>query len=259
VDLAAYFNYLGRWSALFVPALVAAAKIVPDDRVLDVAAGPGEAMLFASSAAGPGGRVAGCDLSLPMLAAARARMPAAAGRLVVADGQALPFAARRFDAVICQLGLMFFADPGAGLREFRRVLRPGGRAAVCVLAAPDRAPIWGALASALGAALPHDRDLLMLSFALADATALGALIEAAGFADIRVVTERRAAVFASLGDYWRAVANGAGMLPQAYRGLPEPARRQVRADAGDLLAAFQAGGQLRLPIEVVIGAGRAAA
>lgn len=258
VDLAAYDNYLGRWSALFVPALMAAAMIVPGDRALDVAAGPGEAMLFASSAAAPGGTVVGCDLSLPMLAAARARMPTAAGRLVVADGQALPFAARHFDAVLCQLGLMFFPDPGAGLREFRRVLRPGGRAAVCVLAAPDRVPVWGALASALGAALPRDRDLLMLSFALADATALRALFEAAGFADIRVVTERRVAVFASIGDYWRAVENAAGMLPQAYRGLPEPARRQVRADAGDLLAAFQAGGQLRLPIEVVIGAGRAA-
>jgi ubiquinone/menaquinone biosynthesis C-methylase UbiE len=51
----------------------------------------------------------------------------------VADGQALPFADATFDAVLCQLGLMFFPDPARGLAEFRRVLRPRRRAAVCVI------------------------------------------------------------------------------------------------------------------------------
>lgn len=259
VDLAAYSAYIGRWSALFVPALVNAARIIQGNRVLDVAAGPGDAMLVASSAAGPGGAVVGCDVSLPMLTAARARMPTAAGRLVVADGQSLPLAARCFDAVVCQLGLMFFPDSGAGLREFRRVLRPGGRAAVGVLASADRVPIWGVLANALSAALPHDRDMLMLSFSLADAAVLEALFTAAGFDDIRVGTEQRTAVFASHGDYWQAIERGAGQLPHAYRGLSEPSRRRVRADAESRLADFQADGQLRLPIEVVIASGRAPA
>ncbi len=128
-----------------------------------------------------------------------------------------------------------------------------------VLAAADRVPIWGVLASALSTALPHDRDMLMLSFSLADAVGLEGVFRAAGFDDIRLSTEQRTAVFASLGDYWRAIEHGTGQLPHAYRGLPEPARRRVRADADRRLAAFQDDGRLRLPIEVVIASGRAPA
>jgi ubiquinone/menaquinone biosynthesis C-methylase UbiE len=55
------------------------------------------------------------------------------------DGQALAFRDGSFDGVLCQLGLMFFPDPLRGLAEFRRVLRPGRCAAVCVISTADRA------------------------------------------------------------------------------------------------------------------------
>src|SRR5262249_6345385 len=42
------------------------------------------------------------------------------------------------DAVVCNLGLMFFPEPARGLSEFRRVLRPSGRAAVSVNTVPER-------------------------------------------------------------------------------------------------------------------------
>ena len=44
-----------------------------------------------------------------------------------ADATALPFADGAFDAVICQFGVMFFADKAQGMREAARVLKPGGR------------------------------------------------------------------------------------------------------------------------------------
>ena len=43
------------------------------------------------------------------------------------DGHKLPYPDARFDRVICQLGLAFFDDPGRGLADFKRVLKPGGR------------------------------------------------------------------------------------------------------------------------------------
>lgn len=64
---------------------------------------------------------------------ARARLSEATNIAVtVEDAQALSFSDCSFDAVLCSLGLMFFPYPSRGLSEFRRVLRPGGRAAVSV-------------------------------------------------------------------------------------------------------------------------------
>jgi ubiquinone/menaquinone biosynthesis C-methylase UbiE len=58
--------------------------------------------------------------------------------LSVEDGQRLSFADQSFDAVLCNLGLMFFPDPVRGLSEFCRVLRPGGRVAVSVNTVVER-------------------------------------------------------------------------------------------------------------------------
>src|ERR1022692_100616 len=80
---------------------------------------------------------------------------------------------------------MIFADPAGGLREFRRVLRPGRCAAVCVMSTAGRVPMWGALAGALSAALPQDRDLLHLSFAPVDHARLASNFRTAGSAMCR--------------------------------------------------------------------------
>src|SRR5205823_7649366 len=167
VNADAYDRYNGRWSRLFVPGLLAAAEVSPGHRMLDVATGTGEDALMAISAVGHTGTVVGTDISPAMLEAACARLSGSL-RAVVADGQALAFRDASFDAAICQLGLMFFPDATRGLAEFRRVLRGGGRAAVCVISTPDRAPMWGHLAGALSRYLPDQRDAFHLGFTLAD-------------------------------------------------------------------------------------------
>jgi ubiquinone/menaquinone biosynthesis C-methylase UbiE len=132
-----------------------------------------------------------------MLEAARDRLGERSFWSVAADGQALPFKDGSFDAVVCQLGLQFFPDPALGLLEFRRVLRIGGCAAVCVISTPDRAPMWGILADVLSRFLPEQRDIIHLSFALADSNRLKGMLADAGFHDIRVEREKREGVFES--------------------------------------------------------------
>src|SRR5919205_3252349 len=83
VDAAAYYQYLGRWSRLFVPAVLAAAEVAGGDRVLDVATGPGEAALRALAIVTPAGRVIGADIAPAMLTAARARLGAGVFQPVV--------------------------------------------------------------------------------------------------------------------------------------------------------------------------------
>jgi ubiquinone/menaquinone biosynthesis C-methylase UbiE len=258
VDRGAYDRYLGHWSRLFVPEIIEAAEVATDDRILDVATGPGEAASVALSRVGPSGLVVGADISLGMLQAATMRF-ADDPRFqpMVADGQALPCADSVFDSVICQLGLMFFPDPARGLGEFRRVLRARGRAVVCVISTRERAPIWGVLAETLSRYLPGQREVLHLSFALADARRLEQLMAAAGFRQISVTPTRRETSFESFDDYWGPIEEGAGSLPQAYHSLPEPARRDVRAQVRAGLAEFETGGRLVMSLEMVIAAGRA--
>jgi len=224
--------------------------------VLDVATGPGEAALEALSIVGSSGAVVGADISPLMLEAARARL-SGAFRPVVTDGHALALRDASFDAVVCQLGLMFFADPARGLAEFRRVLRPGRCAAVGVVSTPDRAPMWGVLAETLGRYLPEHREALHLSFALADAERLEALFRAAGFREAQVRRETRDGVIDSFDDYWAPIEEGIGQMPQLYLALAEPSRRAVREDVRAALARFESEGRLVMSVEMLIASGRA--
>ena len=107
--------------------------------VLDIATGTGLSAEAALAAVGLTGHVTAADVSPAMAEKARERLGKAPNASVsVEDGQALSFADCSFDAVLCNLGLMFFPDPVRGLSEFRRVLRHGGRVAVSVNTVVER-------------------------------------------------------------------------------------------------------------------------
>lgn len=257
VNIPAYEQYIGRWSRLFVPAVLVEAEVAVGDRVLDVATGPGEAAAIALSRVGPTGLVVGVDISPAMLDTACARFAAQRFRAAAMDGQALAFPDASFDCVVCQLGLMFFPDPARGLAEFRRVLRLGRRAAVCVISTPERAPVWGVLADTLSRYLPNHRDQLHLSFVLADPGRLDRMLGAAGFRDVGVKRETRDAVFESFDEYWSPIEEGIGSMPQAYRALPKATRQAVRREVKAGLSRFKTDGQLAMSVEMLIAAGRA--
>lgn len=109
---------------------VAAARA--GQRVLDVAAGSGDIALGMARKLGPDGRVVLTDLNGAMLAHGARNMldhgllPGRAD-CIQADGASLPFADNSFDVVSIAFGIRNFTDIEAGLREFERVLRPGGQ------------------------------------------------------------------------------------------------------------------------------------
>ncbi len=94
----------------------------PDALVLEVGIGDGENLALLP----PGWTVRGVDIARTRLEACLARHPSMAGRLVLAEAEALPFGDAMFDACWTIGGFNSFRDHEAALREMRRVTRPGG-------------------------------------------------------------------------------------------------------------------------------------
>jgi ubiquinone/menaquinone biosynthesis C-methylase UbiE len=257
VDIDGYEGWVGRWSRLFVPSVLAAADVSAGDVSLDVSTGTGEAAAAAVGMVGPTGRVVGVDIAPAMAAAARTRLRAPTFLPVAGDGMALPFGAGRFDSLVCQLGLQFFPDPSRGLGEFRRVLRPAALAGVCVISTPDKAPMWGIVSDELSRVMPAQRHVLQLSFALSDPARLAAMFQDAGFirVDVQRVTKEDAVT--DFDSYWRALEHGTGAIPQIYRMLDESARRSIRQRTLSRLSEFRHGNTLAMSVETLIGTGRA--
>ena len=107
------------------PLLVDACSIAPDARVLDVAAGTGNAAI---PAAQRGAKVTASDLTPELLDAGSGR-PEAAGLDLTwtpADAEQLPFDSEAFDVVMSSIGVMFAPHHQAAADELVRVCRPGG-------------------------------------------------------------------------------------------------------------------------------------
>ena len=130
-------------------AVVDAVDAKPGERVLDLAAGTGTS---SQPFADRGAEVVPCDFSQGMLRVgkrAKPHLPFTAG-----DGTRLPFADGTFDAVTISFGLRNIVDPDAGLREMRRVTKPGGRLVVCEFSHPTWSPFRTVYIEYLMKALP---------------------------------------------------------------------------------------------------------
>jgi demethylmenaquinone methyltransferase / 2-methoxy-6-polyprenyl-1,4-benzoquinol methylase len=112
--------------------LTAEAVVRPGDRVLDACCGTGD-LALADLRAGAE-KVVGVDFSPSMLD--RARRKSTEVEWVQGDMLALPYPDGSFDAVTVGFGVRNVDDLEAGLRELRRVLRPGGRLGVLEITRP---------------------------------------------------------------------------------------------------------------------------
>ncbi len=96
----------------------------PGERILDLCCGTGDLALECLRQQ-PHCRVIGADFAVPMLTLAKRK--AAALQFLAGDALRLPFPDATFDAVMVAFGVRNFEATEAGLREMRRVVKPGGR------------------------------------------------------------------------------------------------------------------------------------
>ena len=238
----------------FIPVLLDAAQIAAGQSILDVATGTGAAARAARDRAGPSGKVMAGDISATMLEVAR-RNPENAGiTFDQFDGQKLPHPDARFGRVICQLGLAFFDDPGRGLAEFRRVLRPGGRAAAIVNSTPERS-LFTRIGTVIGQHVPERAEQLNRYASIRTIERLRDLFTGAGFHDVQVGAETRSFSFASFDDYFAGTEAGAGISGQEYVKLPLETRKAVRET---MRLSFPDHGSRRpfvVEMEILVGSG----
>lgn len=201
----AYARFMGRYSEPLAPLLADAAGIRAGARVLDVGCGPGALTAELVRRTGAG-RVHAVDPEPAFVAAVRAALPGVDAR--VGRAEELPHPDRGVDAALAQLVVPFLADPDRGLREMRRVTRPGGTVAACVWdhagGTGPLAPFWAAV---------RDVDPAAVDERAVPGAAAGDLLRRVTAAGLGDAVESRLTVavpYASFAAWWEPYTLGVG-------------------------------------------------
>jgi SAM-dependent methyltransferase len=223
--------------------MVEQARLQPGQRVLELAAGPGDTGFLAAELIRPGGTLLSTDAAEPMLEVARARaaeMEIENVEFKRLELEWIDLETASVDVALCKWGLMFAIDPEAALREVRRVLRPGGRIALAAWDEPA-ANAWATIPTQalveLGHTAPPDPDAPGM-FILSAPGRLQGLLESAGFVDIIVESVQTPRSFAGLEQYVSETREISSMFGQAFDRLSESEREEVVRRIGSLSAPY---------------------
>ena len=241
-------------------AMIERAAVQPGHRVLELAAGPGGLGATWAKLVGPDGAVVLSDLAPGMVEVARRRTAALANTDVeVIDASAIGHPGASFDVVVSQMGLMFTPEPAVAFAEIHRVLAPGGRLSALTWAGPEHNP-WlacvgmAAMVNGLVSGGPPVGPGGV--FSLGDAGQLDALVEGAGFADVKV--EEVAVCFraGSISEHVTRVVAMAGPLAVALAAASPEQADAVRRTAAELATPYVTPTGVELPGRALLVSGR---
>jgi SAM-dependent methyltransferase len=212
------------WGMPVSSAMVEALALRPGQRVLELAAGPGDTGFMAAELVRPGGILVSSDGADAMLDVARAR----AAELGIDNVEFrqlelewIDLETATVDAVLVRWGIMLIVDPEAAAREVRRILRPGGQAAFAVWDAPENNPwavIPGRAMVQLGHAEPPEPGAPGM-FSLAGDGQLTELLEGAGFQDVVVSPVSLTRHYDALEGYIEETIDMSPLFSATYREL----------------------------------------
>ncbi|MDP1735424.1 MAG: methyltransferase domain-containing protein [Sulfuritalea sp.] len=231
-------------------ALIAAARLAPGQRVLDLASGPGLLAREAQGAVGEDGLAIASDISEGQLACCPDLVR------VAADGEALPFAGGSFGRVLCGLGLMFFPDDAAALREMHRVLRPDGLLALSVWGSACEVPLVETALACMRRLLPPPKVMRPSIFRFGDADELARRIASAEFSGIDIQPCRFTTRFTDAGAYWQGFLDLAGGAAESLSRLPAEKQQALAVAVAADLAPYAVAGGFELTSTVLVATAR---
>lgn len=221
-------------------------------RVLEIAAGPGDTGFLAASRLGAG-RLTSTDLSPSMVDAARRRGAELGLTNVdyrVLDAQSMDVPDATFDGVLCRWGFMLMPEPSRAFRECHRILVPGGRLVFAVFTGPADNPFAsvpaGVLIEAGHLPRPSASGWQPGILALADRSRVEALLTDAGFRSCHLETVDMTWRFTGPDDFWSFLVELTALGP-LVASLPGDQREAVRRKITDRLAPFTHDGGIALP------------
>ena len=250
---------LDRWYGEATRRMLDLARIRPGQRILDIAAGAGEPAVSAAERVGPDGHVLATDISEGIVELARQVARERGLEQVetrVMDGEKPDLPDASFDAVLCRLGLMYMPHPVTALREWRRVLKAGGRVAVVVFSTSDR-NAWGAMPASIirrRAQLPPPVPGQPGPFALGGPGVLEGAFREAGFADAEVHAVPAPHAIASAADYVRVAREAFGGFKAMMAHLPPEERESVWHEVEASMRCFESPEGFEAPGECLVGA-----
>lgn len=233
--------------------LVEAIAPQPGQRVLELAAGPGDVGLLVAELLRPGGEAVLTDGAEAMVAAiedraaARGLQDVVRARTMEAEWIDAPTAS--FDAVVCRWGYMLLADPDAALGETRRVLRAGGRVALAAWAGPEANPWSSELGAELRARGLAPAELSGVDqFAWRERDAIGERLQDAGFTDVLLDTVAFAYRYPDLDAWWDRQIDMSPSLGGVLVSVDPATRDEIMESAQARLAPYVAAdGTVEIP------------
>ncbi len=254
-------NTIRTMFAPLTEALIEDASIGEGQTVLDVAGGAGEPSLTIAERVGPAGAVTCTDAVAEMVATAeseaqRRGLTNISFQQCVADS--LPFESNSFDAVVCRLGVMFFPDPLAALREMLRVAKPGGSLALAVWDRDELNPFTQIVSKVISRYVdspPADADAPN-AFRFAESGKLAGILKAAGADEVheRAFRFQLEAPISPSG-YWELRSETSDTLREKLAKLSAEQVQQVKQDVLEAVGEFP-NNQMSIPAQMMIVTGK---
>lgn len=238
--------------------LIASAGPKAGSRVIDIGCGCGATSIALSERVAPDGFVLGVDISAPMLARARQRVPNGLPLdFVLADATVYPFDPESFDLLVSRFGVMFFAEPAVSFANLRKALRRSGQVTFACWREPKQNP-W--MMVPLQAVYKHVPKLPQVGpeepgpFSFASEERVHRILSEAGFTGI-AMQPHDLSLDIAIGRGLDAAVQGALEIGPASRALqdqPEDVRKAARASIREALATFVRGESVMLPAAIWI-------